>query len=108
MSLKNYNPERVEFVSYTGKWPNLCGGILTLNIDGVEHRFGFKSGMHDRFWSSGGGCGFPNGYGAEPCVATGPWVIDADRLPAEFRALAPEIDEVFNSNVPHGCCGGCI
>lgn len=37
MSLKNYNPERVEFVSYTGKWPNLCSGILTLNIDGVEH-----------------------------------------------------------------------
>ena len=36
----------VEFVSYTGTYPNLCSGVLTLRIDGEEVRFG-----HDYFES---------------------------------------------------------
>lgn len=108
MSLVNYAPQNVEFVSYTGKWPNLCSGILTLRIRGEEHRFGYGSGTHPKFWASGGSCGFPNGYDASPCVSTGPWEIDADALPNELRPLAAEIDVVFNSNVEFGCCGGCI
>jgi hypothetical protein len=108
MSIVNFKPENIEFVSYTGKWPNLCSGVLTLRIHGEEHRFGYRSGMHPPFWTSGGGCGFPNGFNAEAVVSKGPWVIDADRLPSEFKSMAPEIDEVFNSNVPFGCCGGCI
>ena len=108
MSLVNFKPENVEFVSYTGKWPNLCSGILTLKIYGEEHRFGYRSGEHLPFWTSGGCCGFPNGYGAEASISEGPWVIDADRLPSAFKSLASEIDEVFNSNVPFGCCGGCL
>ena len=32
------------FVSYTGKSPNLCMGILTLSINGVNKTFG----MYDR------------------------------------------------------------
>ena len=30
-------PRHVKFISYTGKYPNLCGGILTLEIDGKKH-----------------------------------------------------------------------
>ena len=108
MGLVNFKPKNVEFVSYTGGWPNLSSGVLTLTIHGEEHRFGYRSGEHPPFWTSGGYCGFPNGYDAPPCVSEGPWVIDADALSDELRALAAEIDEVFNSNVPFGCCGGCI
>lgn len=108
MSLVNFKPENVEFVSYTGKGPNLCSGILTLKIHGKEHRFGCGSGEYPRFWASGGWCGFPNGFGSAPTISEGPWVIDSDELPSEFKPLAPEIDEVFNSNVPFGCCGGCL
>ena len=28
--------EHVKFVSYDGKWPNLCTGTLVLNIDGKD------------------------------------------------------------------------
>ena len=34
----------VEFVSYTGEFPNLCRGVLTLRIDGEEVRFGMIMG----------------------------------------------------------------
>lgn len=44
MSLVNFKPKNVEFVSYTGGWPNLCSGVLTLKIHGEEHRFGYRSG----------------------------------------------------------------
>jgi hypothetical protein len=108
MSVANYKPQNVKFISYTGKYPNLCSGILTLEIRGNEHKFGYGSGQHEPFWYSGGSCGFPNGFGAEPVVSSGPWVIDASRLDDDLKTFAHEIDEVFNDNVPFGCCGGCI
>lgn len=36
------------------------------------------------------------------------WRIDVDDIPEQFQKYAVEIDEVFNDNVPWGCCGGCI
>lgn len=59
----------------------------------------------EKLWSSGGrisGC-MEDLYAVE-----GEWHIDADDLPEQFRDIADEIDEVFNNNVPWGCCGGCI
>lgn len=88
----------VKFVSYTGKWPNLCHGVLTLNIDGVDVRFGTE--QHPRFWSSGGSCSMRS-------IGHGEWRIDVSELPEEYRKYAAEIDQVFNENVEHGCCGGC-
>ena len=41
-------------------------------------------------------------------VSDGEWSIDVDDLPEQFRKYADEIDEVFNENVPQGCCGGCV
>lgn len=94
--------KHVEFVSYTGKWPNLCSGILTLKIDGEKVRFGSnyhdKTLKYDRFW--------------RPCVdglglSKGEWGIDVNEIPEQYREYAAEIDEVFNANVEYGHCGGC-
>lgn len=35
------------------------------------------------------------------------WTIDVLELPEKFRKYAAEIDNVFNTNVEYGCCGGC-
>lgn len=48
----------ITFVDYTGAWPSLCAGILTLTIDGETVTFGTATSavrpMHGRFWRSGG------------------------------------------------------
>ena len=45
----NYNDTtHVKFVSYTGKFPNLCRGILTLEIDDEIETFG-HGGKYDSF-----------------------------------------------------------
>ena len=98
---------QVEFVSYTGSWPCLCVGVLTLEIDGKKYKFGNEDGMYPCFWTSGGGCGFRNGY-SESYVYTGPWIIDENKLPDELKQYSDEIDHVFNENVKFGCCGGCL
>lgn len=51
---------RIEFVSYTGRYPNLCSGVLTLLINGKEVTFGpeWKGAEFPTFWASGGSCGF--------------------------------------------------
>lgn len=104
--LMNYSTKsHVKFVSYTGKYPNLCSGILTLEIDGVKYTFGdsYKNPKPEfkGFWRSGGG--FTDIYD----VITEKWQIDVDDLPEQFRQYAVEIDRVFNENVEWGCCGGC-
>lgn len=62
----NNETNHVKFVSYTGKWPNLCSGVLTLEIDGIVYCFGHEVGSYDfkankykdnnsdSFWHSGG------------------------------------------------------
>ena len=120
--------EHVKFIEYTGEYPNLCSGVLTLEIDGVQYKFGHdyrywhyhddvrhcvqededpNNPNFEKFWSSGG-----NVTGGAPdwnfCVHHGEWEIDVQALPEQFRKYASEIDTVFNSNVRQGCCGGCI
>ena len=118
----NSGTSRVKFVSYTGEWPNLCSGVLTLEIDGKEYKFGHNymnyhidangngyfsdesenNPNFNSFWVSGGH--ITSDYGIEE----GEWQIDVEEIPTQFQDLAAEIDAVFNENVPYGCCGGCI
>ena len=107
----NSETNHVKFVSYTGKWPNLCSGILTLEIDGELVNFGYDRWREDQpkyepFWSSGGSVSFDEHWSAN--VDDGRWQIDVNRLPEQFHKYTTEIDEVFNDNVPWGCCGGCV
>ena len=110
---KNNKSERVKFVSYTGKHPNLCRGMLTLDIDGKIYKFGNKyihkeKDLLPEFWSSGGECGFAGRNYTNPYTNQSEWIIDSSDLPEELQQYTSEIDEVFNENVPHGCCGGCL
>lgn len=108
-SNKESTTEHVKFISYTGKYPNLCCGDLTLEIDGEKVIFGSRydnkmnkrKGVYPIFWYSGG---YIRSYEAYK----GEWQIDVSEIPEEYRKYASEIDEVFNANVPYGCCGGCI
>ena len=58
------------------------------------------------FWHSGGRVSFDNDWNAN--ATSGRWQIDSLDLPKQFRKYADEIDDVFNDNVPYGCCGGCV
>lgn len=95
----------VKFVSYTGKYPCLCTGLLTLEIDGKEVTFGNDfvkcKGEFPAFWQSGGY--LDKDYNAH-CDE---WQIDVQEIPEQFRPYAAEIDRAFNDNVRYGCCGGC-
>lgn len=103
----------VEFISYTGKYPNLCRGVLTLKIDNEVVKFGhelknydwknskYNDSNYNDFWSSGGGINI------NWCPYQDEWIINVEDIPEKYRKYAIEIDHVFNENVPHGCCGGC-
>lgn len=100
----------VKFVSYTGEYPNLCSGILTLEIYGIQYTFGrsYKKPKpdFDCFWSSGG-CIMAN-ENDDYDVMHDEWTIHKKDIPAMFKEYADEIGKVFNENVRCGCCGGCI
>ena len=127
--LKNKKSEnsRVKFISYTGEYPNLCSGVLTLEIDGVQYKFGHNYLAYhfddkgvgrftdedpehpnfNSFWTSGGSVSHDGHWNWE--VDTDEWEIDVNELPEQFWDVADEIDAVMNSGViPEGCCGGCI
>lgn len=113
----------IEFVSYTGAYPNLCRGILTVKVDGKQYRFGHSwldaltgqkvegDDLLDPFWKSGGSCGFDDEWNEE--VSKGQWeLLDYDlkreEYPEEIRDKLEDILEVMNQNVTGGCCGGCL
>ncbi len=97
----------VKFIRYTGRYPNLCSGELTIEVDGKIYTFGDSRSL-PRFWMSGGSCGFLGSDYCESYVSEDEWNICADLLPEELRQYACEINEVFNECVPYGCCGGCL
>lgn len=102
---------RVEFVDYTGEFPCLCSGEVTLKIDGYVVEFcryksdSEKTGKPYLSLTSGGRCYFDDECNDH--VIDGPWSIDLDPRYAE---LEDEIFEVINinNNIPWGCCGGCL
>lgn len=87
----------VEFVSYDGRFPNLCSGTLVLRVNGTERT------LPKHCMRSGGSVWFDDGWSEH--VEEGNWSID---LPNDLEALRDEIEECVNANVPHGCCGGCV
>jgi len=89
----------VKFVSYDGKYPNLCSGTLVIRLGSREwkiHRL-----------TSGGGVWFDK-QGNEQ-VDEGDWSIEDQNFPEGFpESLKEKVLKVVNESVDHGCCGGCI
>ena len=116
--------KKIEFLEYTGEYPNLCRGVLTVLIDGKEYKFGhnygnYKKGVftdesqdnpnYPEFWISGGNVSFSKNWDAN--VSYGPWEYNGelDDYQDEFsQDLIEDLLVVFNLNVRQGCCGGCI
>ena len=123
----------IEFISYDGEYPNLCSGLLLVNIDGVKHAF---CPYMDHFWNeknrkeileddsiikvygfhmiSGGYCLY-NDETEDYEVESGEWNIDVDYLEYDNGVRfvlsdrqKKELRDCVNENVEEGCCGGCI
>ena len=86
----------IEFVSYNGRYPNLCSGQLVLKIDGET--------VDSIRLCSGGSVWFGSNWSER--VEQGDWA--ADNIPTKYENLYDEIVSVINDNVYKGCCGGCV
>lgn len=87
----------IEFVSYDGRFPNLCSGTLVIKIDGVERT------LPKYCMNSGGFVSFDSDWCAH--VESGAWSVD---VPDDLIDHKQEIEDCVNDNVPFGCCGGCV
>ena len=89
----------VEFVSYSGKYPCLCSGILDIKVDGKEYKIAHAL-------KSGGTCRIDKND--NEIVESGLWTVYENMLPKELKPYKTQIEDVVNSNVRWGCCGGCM
>ena len=97
--LMKCSDDAVIFVSYDGKYPCLCSGTLTLFVLGKRVVFPQHS------LESGGGVSFDEDWQEE--IWYGDWRIND--WPEDFpEELKSEAIRVVNTNVPKGCCGGCV
>lgn len=87
----------IKFVSYDGKYPNLCSGTLTIDVDGE------KMEIQDAL-TSGGCVWFDDDWNEH--VESGAWAVND--LPDWAKPHREEIETLVNENIPFGCCGGCI
>ena len=100
----------IKFISYSGKYPKLCCGILTLKIDDKIAKFGYDGkpenlNNYNRFWVTQGAWTVweNNTYTA----STNDWVLYEPELPDVYKPYGKKLIDIFNQNVPKGCCGGC-
>lgn len=111
--------KKIEFVDYSGSFPALCSGVLTVKIDGKETKFGngwiednddgtIVRQYYPPFWMSGGSIWFDGDWMDH--TEYGDWVYDEalEDYPEFDEEDIEELMKVFNENVPQGCCGGCI
>lgn len=91
--------DKLEFVSYNGKYPILCSGDLVLSLDGKNISF------PSHCLSSNGSVYFDDEW--NDYVEHGDWSIEywPEGFPEQLKEIALAL---VNENVPHGCCGGCV
>ena len=86
-------------IEYDGEYPNLCSGTLRVTL-----------GRSKKVWtgfelSSGGSVWFDDDWGEH--VDSGEWDIIEwpERFPEKYKTA---VLEAVNSQIDHGCCGGCV
>jgi len=104
----------IKFVSYDGKFPNLCGGklvFIAVFSSGIEKTYTWENCLRP------GGHIHKNNRGDWES-SDGPWEVispyDDDMIYPEtalFRNFTPMVMEyltkVVNEKIDWGCCGGC-
>ena len=90
-------PSIVKFISYDGKYPNLCTGTLILEVNGRVYEWRpYKNPL-----ISGGG------LNANYEAYCGEWKVDYGKIPDEIKMFTEAIGTCINKNIERGCCGGC-
>lgn len=98
---------KAHFISYSGKFPNLCNGVLTLEIEGKIVTFSSSNDFEADYkfdLYSGGFAGLSMDY-TKAILKEGPWEL---HLPSEFSEIEEDVQLQFNEEVEYGCCGGCL
>lgn len=96
------NWKRIEFISYDGKYPCLCFGVLKIKFNGKPYEL-------VNVLSSSGECYIDDG--GNEIVTKGKWHVNEYLFELYYPELVPfkeEIEKVVNENVEKGCCGGCL
>jgi hypothetical protein len=86
-------------LTYDGEFPNLCSGTLTVYI-------GKDSWVFPKYaLRSGGNVWFDDDWSEH--VEDGEWSISEwpQGFPEEWKK---QVVDLVNSEIPHGCCGGCV
>ena len=90
--------DKVVFISYDGKFPNLCSGTLRFKIG--EHEFAWKYCLE-----SGGRAPLDDE------TEYGEWAVSFKKIPGLVggipKKIRQKIVEMVNDNIGYGCCGGC-
>ena len=93
---------KIEFVSYNGRYPNLCSGTLVVEIDGKKVTFGWtnpaswmkeEKADYPRFWCSGGSVSFDKDRNEE-VIGYCDWEMSSPNeknYPPEIWKLLPDI-----------------
>ena len=86
-------------IEYDGAYPNLCSGHLIVWVDRKKWDFG------DHCLSSGGSVSFDESCSEH--VDSGKWKINTrpDKFPGNMKSY---VISKINSEIRHGCCGGCV
>lgn len=104
--IKHLTPREFDFpkkgialVYYDGEYPNLCSGQLIVAVNGKVWSF------PSHCLSSGGSVTFDENWSEN--VDSGEWSV------SEWPEGFPEEDkqstlDMINSEIPWGCCGGCV
>jgi len=100
----------LKFVSYDGKFPNLCSGnlkFIAVYSDGTEQEYNWQHCLN-----SGGSCHYHKG---DWDTEEGDWEVhlpfDTDDPMKEYSEFTPMVmaylTKIVNDEVEKGCCGGC-
>ena len=111
----------IKFVSYSGEYPTLCHGVLILNVNGKDMRFGYEpleypdkpenKDNYPIFWASGGSVAFDEDMNESVWSGDWEWSVsnsELNELPKEIVENKDLVMKIFNENVQQGCCGGCV
>ena len=86
-------------IQYNGAYPNLCRGRLVVTVDDKVWEF------PEYCLSSGGYVRFDRDWQEE--IGEGCWTVtDWPQGFPEHQKIA--VTDAVNSEIPHGCCGGCV